>query len=201
MNEKQFVGEWLNFEYFIDSEDENMKKTWQEVEEHVQQGNIPMFKHGARNFWRQVCDTSRRYPGLNMKVCKIHVDDSAIYFEFINNQGQSLGLYAYEVDSIVEKGLEGKNNYLFVSKEAKDDYPFKYILAMDPLPEKKAAFNGGILRHIHFQFATTKDELIDDTNHLVHPMEYPTLCEADSTDLERYNIVRALHRLDLKKKV
>ena len=60
----------------------------------------------------------------------------------------------------------------------------------------KAFAEGGLLSHLHFQYASGPEHLFDpDTNALRSPLWYATMCDGDGTLLEQCNIVRALHRL------
>lgn len=56
---------------------------------------------------------------------------------------------------------------------------------MAPVPPWSALAEGGLLSHLHFQYA----------GKLVKPMWYATMCAGDGMLLDRRNLVRALHRL------
>ena len=78
------------------------------------------------------------------------------------------------------------------------DWPFRCLLAMEPMPPRTARQSGGLLSHLHFQYASGPEHLFDpETNTLRSPMWYATMCDAAGTLLEQCNIVRALHRLPL----
>ena len=62
--------------------------------------------------------------------------------------------------------------------------------------------NGGLLSHLHFQYAAQPEALFDpETKKLRNPMWYATMCEDAGTVLEQCNIVRALHRLPVWEKL
>lgn len=61
---------------------------------------------------------------------------------------------------------------------------------------RAARLQGGLLSHLHFQYASGPEHLFDpDTHALRSPLWYATMCDGDGTLLEQCNIVRALHRL------
>ena len=67
---------------------------------------------------------------------------------------------------------------------------------MEPMPPRAARLQGGLLSHLHFQYASGPEPLFDpDTHALRSPRWYATMCDGDGTLLEQCNIVRALHRL------
>ena len=96
------------------------------------------------------------------------------------------------------KGLEGKENALFMAEYMPENWPFRCLLAMEPMPPRTARQTGGLLSHLHFQYASQRNLLVDpETQKLHNPMWYATVCDGDGTLLEKCNIVRALHRLPL----
>ena len=94
------------------------------------------------------------------------------------------------LNGVIERGLEGKPNFIFKAEKIAKDSPFVYLLAMEPMPERKAVQNGGLLSHLHYQFASDKSSLINEDKTLVNPRWYATMCVKGSL-LERCNIVRA----------
>ena len=72
---------------------------------------------------------------------------------------------------------------------------FRCLLAMPPLPERTARAHGGLLSHLHFQYAAGWTALVGTDGKLSHPMWYPTMCDGAGTLLEQCNIVRAMHHL------
>lgn len=110
--------------------------------------------------------------------------------------GNPLGRAVYHLDHVLERGLEGKENALFVAEDVPADWPFRCLLAMEPMPPRAARLQGGLLSHLHFQYASGPEHLFDpDTHALRSPLWYATMCDGDGTLLEQCNIVRALHRL------
>lgn len=110
--------------------------------------------------------------------------------------GNTLGRAVYHLDHVLERGLEGKENALFVAEDVPADWPFRCLLAMEPMPPRAARLQGGLLSHLHFQYASGPEHLFDpDTHALRSPLWYATMCDGDGTLLEQCNIVRALHRL------
>ena len=106
------------------------------------------------------------------------------------------------MNSVLEKGLEGRENFLFVAEDAAPDWAFRCLLAMEPMPQRGSYQNGGLLSHLHFQYAPQPEALFDpETKKLRNPMWYATMCEEAKTVLEQCNIVRALHRLPVWEKL
>lgn len=118
--------------------------------------------------------------------------------EWLADDGAPLGRAIYHLDRVLERGLEGKENALFMAENVAADWPFRCLLAMEPMPHRTARQSGGLLSHLHFQYASGPEHLFDpETNTLRSPTWYATMCDAAGTLLEQCNIVRALHRLPL----
>ena len=49
--------------------------------------------------------------------------------EWLDENQKSLGTFTYALDMVLEKGLEGKENYLLYAKEAPENCPFRYLLS------------------------------------------------------------------------
>ncbi len=128
------------------------------------------------------------------KAAAMENEQSALFITWKDCTGKSLGSATYELVQIVEKGLEGAPNFLFCAKDASEDWPFKYLLSMAPMPARKARLSGGFLSHLHFQFAAKKESLLAEDK-LRKPYWYATMCDGDGSILERCNIVRGLHKL------
>ncbi|MEO5467075.1 hypothetical protein [Bifidobacterium adolescentis] len=106
--------------------------------------------------------------------------------------------HEYRLDHVHDKGLEGKPCYVFHASDAGASDPFAVLIAMEPMPERSVLRHGGLLSHLHFQYASDEGELIKGTGKqatLRHRMWYPTMCAAEGTLLDQCNIVRALHHL------
>ncbi len=114
--------------------------------------------------------------------------------EWFDENNLSLGKHNYILSTIIPKGLEAKENFLFEAVDSPSDWAFRYLLAMAPMPERSAKNTGGLLSHLHFQYADILDKLLKDST-LCKPMWYATMCDGTGTLLEQCNIVRALHRM------
>ena len=189
---EQWIGNWTNFENYIESENEYMKSVWAEAEKFA--STMPMFKNGVKVFWQMACVTVTEENTEKLDGWKISESENGLLIEWIGKDGKSLGCFDYVVDRIIEKGLEGKENFLFRAVNAAESCPFTYVLAMEPMPERNARLRGDYISHFHFQFASTAEKLVKD-NVLVNKMWYATMCEGDGTVLEQCNVVRGLHRL------
>ena len=73
--------------------------------------------------------------------------------------------------------------------------PFSVLVVMDPMPERAALASGGLLSHLHFQYASDDGMLLRAESTLRKRMWYPTMCAAEGTLRDRCGIARALHKL------
>lgn len=195
----EWTGKWDNFEDYIDSTEQYMVLAWNEAEESLakMEKKIPMFANGAKVFWQKACSTVTAENPYRISGCQIkeEVSRDGLEIEWFSEKG-SLGKYHYYVEKIIERGLEGKENYLFCSCDAPKGSPFCCLLAMPPMPERRARMQGGYLSHFHFQFGGSEEKLIKD-GRLVNPGWYATLCDGEGELLEKCNIIRGLHHLPL----
>ncbi len=51
---------------------------------------------------------------------------------------------------------------MFEAKDAPNECQFRYMLAMEPMPEREERLNGGLLSHLHFQYASRLELLFKD---------------------------------------
>ena len=193
---EDWLGSWINFESMIDSREPAMQQAWEEAEAMV--SKIPplakMFGGSAKAFWKKTCATVTAENPVTLEGCLVEQEGSGLYAEWFGADKKSLGRYRYEVQSVLDKGLEGKPNYVFYAPDAPEDWPFRYVIAMEPLPERSARAQGGLMSHVHFQFASQREALTDGVK-LTAPMWYPTLCDGAGSLLDRCNIVRSMHKL------
>ena len=193
-HQSDWLGRWQNFESYITSTDPHMQRAWQDAE--AVAAALPMFKSGAKAFWQTACvTTSIGNPRTLGGWVITPADGDKLCIEWLADNGESLGKAVYRMDRVLERGLEGKENALFVAEDVPADWPFRCLLAMEPMPPRAARLNGGLLSHLHFQYASGPEHLFDDAGQLRSPMWYATMCDGDGTLLEQCNIVRALHRL------
>lgn len=190
--QKEWLGRWANFESYIYSEEPAMVRCWEEAEGVSKM--MPMFKNGAKAFWQMACDTVTDENPIRLGGWHIESDGEGMQIEWIGENGEHLGKHTYVLCAIVPKGLEAKENFLFEAKDAPENWPFRYLLAMAPVPPRSALADGGLLNHLHFQYTGKLENILKDSK-LVKPMWYATMCAGDGTALDRCNIVRALHRL------
>ncbi len=148
---------------------------------------MPMFKNGVKAFWKMACYTKNNENNkqINTIYIKIEGDVLSVRWTFKDNSSIACD---YNLESVIAKGLEGKESYLFVSE---NDCCFKYLLLMEPMPEKG---NNELLSHFHFQFASKKELLVNDDK-LVNPMWYATMVDDNALLLDKVNLLRALHKL------
>ncbi len=198
---KEWLGNWENFELYFTDKSPAMVMTWEDAEKAVKENkngliSTILFRHGAKRFWQDACYTvNKENPdmlgGWIIEAC----GEKNITLEWLDVNGKSLGRYEYELDMVVEKGLEGKPNFLLKAKDAPEGCPFTYMLSMPPMPEHEEKNRGGLISHLHFQYASKKDELIKSNGKLKYPHWYATMCDRDATLLQRCNIVMAMHKI------
>ena len=191
-DQKEWTGCWLGFESYIYSDEPAMIQCWEEAEHAAQM--MPMFKNGVKAFWEMACNTVTAENPVRLGGWYIEEEGEGIRIEWIGVNGENLGKQTYVLCAMVPKGLEAKENFLFEATEAPENWPFRYLLAMAPMPPRSALAEGGLLSHLHFQYAGSLDNLLKEGK-LVRPMWYATMCAGDGTLLDRCNIVRAMHRL------
>lgn len=192
--QSEWIGKWTNFESYIYSNEAAMQKCWADAEQAAKV--MPMFKNGVKAFWEASCKTINEENPQAIGGWNIMAKDTCMEIEWLDADGEPICKYQYIVDEVIAKGLEGTENFLFKAVDTDNTSPFKYLLAMEPMPNRSAKENGGLLSHLHFQYASSKDLLLKDGK-LCKPMWYPTMCDAEGNLLDRCNIVRALHRLPL----
>ncbi|WP_144446304.1 hypothetical protein, partial [Bifidobacterium longum] len=128
-------------------------------------------------------------------------DDAALAIEWFAEDDTSLDTYEYTIDHVIEHGLEGSPTFVFHTTDpAAEDSPFRWLLAINPLPSRKAFAEGGLLSHLHFQYANDLHTLVatdeaTGVETLRNPRWYATMCANEGTVEDRCAIIRALHHL------
>ena len=84
---------------------------------------------------------------------------------------------------------------MFHATDAPAGCPFSVLVAMDPMPERTALASGGLLSHLHFQYASDDGMLLRADSTLRKRMWYPTMCADEGTLRDQCDIVRTLHKL------
>ena len=169
-----------------------MKQCWSDAE--AVASTMPMFKNGVKCFWETACNTVNSENPTRLGGWNIGPAEECLEIEWFDENGGSLGKYRYVIAEVIEKGLEAKPNFLFKADETSESCPFRYLLAMEPMPERSARNSGGLLSHFHFQYASSVDLILKDGK-LCNPMWYATMCDGDGTLLEQCNIIRVLHHI------
>ena len=170
-----WLGRWQNFEAYLTSSDPYLTRAWQDAE--TAAAAMPMFCGGVKVFWQRACvTTSPENPhtlgGWNITLAV----GEKLCIEWLDEDGASLGKAVYHLESMLEKGLEGKENALFVAEDMPENWPFRCLLAMEPMPPRTARQIGGLLSHLHFQYASQRNLLVDpETQKLHNPMWYATV--------------------------
>lgn len=204
---KEWIGNWENFELYFTDLDPAMCRAWADAEREIRERKMDLissilFRHGAKQFWMDGCYTVTeenkvRLGGWHVKPA----GENDISVEWLDEAGKNLGCYIYTLDMVLPKGLESKENYLLHAENAPQDSPFAYLLSMPPMPEHAEKEKGGLISHLHFQFGRKKEQIVKSNGKLRKPHWYATMCDADATMLQRCNIVRALHKLPVWKKL
>lgn len=204
-NRDEWVGNWENFECYFDDPQTPMVKTWEEAEAAVKKQKNPvsmmLFRHGAKRFWMDACYTVNEENPVRLGGWRIAAaGEKGITVDWLDEAGKSLGCFEYVPSDRMEKGLEGKPCIILEAVSAPEGNPFRWLLSMAPMPERSAKESGGLISHLHFQFASKKEELVKTNGRLRHPHWYATMCDAEATLLQRCNIVRAMHKLEIWEK-
>lgn len=63
-NKNEWIGNWINFESYIYSQEPAMKQCWADAEKIAVK--MPMFKNGAKAFWQMACNTINETTGLRL---------------------------------------------------------------------------------------------------------------------------------------
>ena len=205
-----WIGSWENFELWTDSDDPELVTAWREVEEAV--ATMPpqvkaMFGDDPRSFWRMACQTATPESPVRLGGWRIAEagtggtgdgesgEAPVLEIEWRAEDGAPLGRGRYELDRVVERGLEGKPNLLLHGEGEGLPAAFAWLLAMEPMPARDERERGGLLAHTHFQFASEAGRLITSEGRLANPRWYATMVDAARTNAERVRIIRALHHL------
>ena len=132
-----WLGRWQNFESYITSTDPYLQLAWQEAE--AAAAALPMFKSGAKQFWQMACvTTSIGNPHTLGGWTITPADGGKLCIAWTDADGHPLGRAVYRMDHVLERGLEGKENALFVAEDVPADWPFRCLLAMEPMPPRAA---------------------------------------------------------------
>ena len=190
--QKDWLGSWQNFESYLVSTAPAMQACWTQAEEAAKA--LPMFQAGVKTFWQRACGTALAGPVLGgWQIEAANAQDLRI--TWLDAAGQPLDSAVYHFTGALEKGLEGKVCAKFETAGALQHPQFRCLLAMPPMPERTARAQGGLLSHLHFQYAAGWTALVGTDGKLSHPMWHPTMCDGAGTLLEQCNIVRAMHHL------
>lgn len=198
---EKWIGNWENFENYIYSKENAMVKTWEEAETVCKSmpGMQAMFGGcSARDFWKKACVTRTDENPVMLGGMCVEAYGEGVRILFWDEENNPLGEYIYILAEVLEHGLEGKENVLFLAENAADNCPFRYLLSMEPMPDWTTKEEKDLLSHFHFQFASTKNKLMKDGK-LVQPMWYATMCEKTDNEAQKCNVVRALHRIPMEK--
>lgn len=197
----EWLGEWENFELYFTSAAPALQSAWQAAEQAVRTQkkdlvSAMLFRNGAKRFWQDACYTQtltspRRLGGWSIAPC----GERDVTITWRDDTGCELGAWSYTLDTVLEKGLEGKPNFLLFAPDTAPDCPYRYMLTMPPMPARTEKDHGGLIAHLHFQFAAQRSDLIRPNGSLRHKHWYATMCDGDATLLQKCNIVLALHKL------
>ena len=171
-----WLGEWESFEHYIDSDDAAIQQTWEAAEQAVLANPkmAPMAARGIRTFWSMACSTTSPENIIHIGYWRVNepaaesgsTDDAALAIEWFAEDDTSLDTYEYTIDHVIEHGLEGSPTFVFHTTDpAAEDSPFRWLLAINPLPSRKAFAEGGLLSHLHFQYANDLHTLVATMSH------------------------------------
>lgn len=198
IEQAEWIGSWKNFESYFTDEDPEMVQAWQDAERATaaKKKNLIeryLFRHGAKRFWMSGCYTQtdeNPFPLGGWEITPVGEEDVRIKWTAMD--GRTLAEFTYAFDTVVERGLEGKSNFLLGAMDAPSDSPFRYLLLMPPMPKRTAKEQGGLISHLHFQYGSRKENILRGEK-LRKPHWYATMCDAEATKEQECAIVRALH--------
>lgn len=198
----EWLGGWTSFERYIDADDPAMVQTWADAEQAA--AHMPAMartaEHGIRSFWSALCRTAtaeqpNRIDGWRIEPAAQNADDG-MALTWIAQDGLALDVCEYHYEGFIDHGFEGRTTLIFRDARADASGPFTWLIALQPMPARTEPAEGRLLSHLHFQYASRRDLLIDpNTGKLANPRWYATMCEDSADVLAQCNIVRALHRL------
>lgn len=217
----EWVGEWESFEHYIDSDEPELVDAWQASEAAVLANpkTAPMAAHGGiKAFWASACKTTSTESIIPIGYWRISdpvgadtdadtnttdVDSTPGFtLEWFAEDDTSLDAYRYRLDHVMEHGLEGAPTFVFATDDPHAaDSPFRWLLAIAPMPARTAFAQGALIAHLHFQYANALESLVSrdhatGAETLVNPRWYATMCACDGGAADRARVVRALHHLD-----
>lgn len=227
----EWCGEWESFEHYITSDEAEVIEAWQASEQAVLANpkTAPMAAHGGlKAFWAAACKTTSSESIIPIGYWRISdpigasigasIDASAdttanddatdidsapgFTLEWFAEDDTSLDTYRYRLDHVMEHGLEGAPTFVFVTDDSHAaDSPFRWLLAIAPMPARADFVRGALIAHLHFQYANALESLVSHDSAtgvetLVNPRWYATMCACDGEAADRARVVRALHHLD-----
>lgn len=138
-HQTDWLGRWNNFESYLTSTDPHMQAAWRDAEGVA--AALPMFKNGAKAFWQMACVTTSIGNPRTLGGWEITPAGSdKLCIEWLADDGAPLGRAIYHLDRVLERGLEGKENALFMAENVAADWPFRCLLAMEPMPHRTAVW-------------------------------------------------------------
>lgn len=194
-----WIGAWKNFELYFTDEDPAMQSAWADAEEATSRKEKSLlerflFRHGAKHFWMSGCYTATRENPTSLGGWNITpADASDLNISWTNQRDKVIADFTYTLETTLPSGLERKTNYLLRAKDAARPCPFRYLLLMEPMPSRDAKEKGGLISHLHFQYASNPTKLLRSNGTLKKPHWYATMCDATATKEQECAIVRALH--------
>lgn len=123
-HQTDWLGRWNNFESYLTSTDPHMQAAWRDAEGVA--AALPMFKNGAKAFWQMACVTTSIGNPRTLGGWEITPAGSdKLCIEWLADDGAPLGRAIYHLDRVLERGLEGKENALFMAENVAADWPFR----------------------------------------------------------------------------
>lgn len=192
---QDWLGRWESFEHYFPVTHGPIAQAWEEAEALCRSHPIMsrIFRSGCKNFWMRACRTAAPCNSVVLSGWEIaHADAEQVTIHWLGEGGVDLGTLTYAPERILAHGLEGKEMLLLRAKDAPKGCPFRYLLTTEVMTARSAKEQGGLLSHIHFQYAPEVGALIQGQR-LMNHLWYATVCDADGTEEQKAAIVRALH--------
>lgn len=128
-------------------------------------------------------------------------DNASLAIEWFAEDDTSLDTYEYAIDHVIEHGLESSPTFVLRTADpAAEDSPFRWLLAINPLPSRKAFAEGGCSATC---ISSTPTICTRSSPRMRPPAPRPcairvgthTMCANEGTTEDRCAIIRALHHL------
>ncbi len=186
-----WLGEWESFEHYIDSDDAAIQQTWEAAEQAVLANPkmAPMAARGIRTFWSMACSTTSPENIIHIGYWRVN-EPAAESAPRTMPRSPSNGS-PRTTPASTPTNTPSTMSSSTVSKAPPPSCSTPPIrppktarsaaTCHHPLPSRKAFAEGGLLSHLHFQYANDLHTLVatdeaTGVETLRNPRWYATMC-------------------------